>query len=73
MTKFRNKYRVEENRMRILNYSALGQYFITNNIQDHHWILGHVANPKMIYSEYGEIVKKEVGKIPDHFHISILS
>jgi len=52
--------------MRILNYSAPGSYFITNNIQDRHWILGHVANQKMVYSEYGEIVKKEVLKIPEY-------
>jgi REP element-mobilizing transposase RayT len=66
MTMFRNKYRVEGDRMRILNYSAPGQYFITNNIQNRHWILGHVVNQKMVYSEYGEIVKKEVLKIPEY-------
>ena len=66
MTKFRNRYRVEGNRMRILNYSAPGYYFIANNIQGRHWILGQASNQQMVYSEYGEIVKKEVLKIPEY-------
>ncbi len=64
MAKFRNRYRIEPNRLQYWDYSAPGQYFLTVCIENRECILGDVDNGKMILSSAGEIVKSEIEQIP---------
>lgn len=66
MTKYKNKYRIESNRWRCWDYSALAQYFLTICIQDREHILGKIADDKMILSPAGKIVQSEIENIPTY-------
>ena len=59
MTKFKNKYRIESNRMPGWDYSGNGFYFITIVTQKMECILGEIMNGKMILSDFGEIAQNE--------------
>jgi len=87
MTKFKNKYRIESNRMPGWDYSGNGIYFITIVTQKMECILGEIMNGKMILSDYGEIVKNEWHKsfeirqelildefmiMPNHLHAIVI-
>lgn len=59
MSKFRNKYRIESNRMPYWDYSCNGIYFITIVVQNRECILGKIENNKMLLSDFGKIVQTE--------------
>ena len=59
MAKFRNKYRIESNRMPGWDYSGNGSYFITMVIQNRESLLGKIENNEMILSDFGKIAKNE--------------
>ena len=71
MTKFKNRYRIESNRLQYWDYSASGRYFITICVENNECILGVIKNGEMIVSEYGEIVRKEILKM-NEYHIRAL-
>jgi hypothetical protein len=57
--KFRNKYRIQSNRMPGWDYSKNGIYFITLVVQNRECILGDIVDGKMILSDFGHIVENE--------------
>ena len=59
MAKFKNKYRIESNRLKNWDYSSKGKYFITLVTQHRVCYLGYVENKKMILSDFGRIVETE--------------
>lgn len=59
MAKFKNKYRIESNRLKGWNYANNGLYFITIVTQNRECNLGHIENNEMIKSKFGEIVNDE--------------
>jgi len=66
MEKFKGKYRIESNRAKFWDYSLPADYFITICISGRECILGEIIDGKMILSEYGEIVEREIKKIPEY-------
>jgi len=59
MVKFKNKYRIESNRMPGWDYSGNGFYFITMMIQSRECILGKIENNEMTLSDFGKIAEQE--------------
>jgi len=72
MEKYKNKYRIEPNRWKLWDYSSPANYFITICISERKCILGDVINGKLILSDYGNIVKNEIIKIPEYHKRIIL-
>ena len=87
MAKFKNKYRIESNRMPGWDYSGDGKYFITLVTQNRECNLGKIENNEMLFSDYGKIVKTEWQKsfeirnelfldefqiMPNHLHAIII-
>ena len=72
MEKFKNKYRIEPNRWKFWDYSSPANYFITICISERECILGDVIKGKMVLSDYGNIVKNELIKIPEYHKRIIL-
>jgi len=70
--KFKNKYRIESNRLKYWNYSAPGSYFLTVCVFGQACILGDVVRGKMKLSRYGEILKNEFPKIPEYHPRALL-
>jgi len=64
--KFKNKYRIESNRLQTWDYSSPGGYFLTVCINDRKEILGTVKNKQMILSDAGKIVADHLTKIPEY-------
>ncbi len=64
--KYKNKYRIESNRLQLWDYSSPGSYFITICIAERKCILGNVRDAKMELSELGRIVESEFLKIPEY-------
>ena len=60
-------------RLKDYDYSQPGYYFITICVKNRHEMLGSIAvgaaycRPNIILSNYGEIVKKWIDKIPDKY------
>lgn len=59
MSKFRNKYRIESNRMPGWDYSGSGYYFVTIVTQNRVCNLGKIKDSKMILSDFGKIIETE--------------
>lgn len=57
--KYKNKYRIESNRLKGWNYSNDGHYFITIVTQNRICNLGRVENGIVILSDFGKIVETE--------------
>jgi REP element-mobilizing transposase RayT len=87
MTLYRNKYRVELNRMPKWDYSGNGFYFITMVAAGRKCWFGDVKNNKMVYSDFGLIVIDEWNKsfsirkelfqdefqlMPNHLHAIVI-
>ena len=72
MGKFKSKYCIEPNRWKFWDYSSTANYFITICISERKCILGDVINKKMVLSDYGNIVKNEIEKIPEYHKRIIL-
>ena len=54
------------------DYSLRGLYFITSDIQNSEKILGEIKNGEIVLTEYGEIVKNELIKLPEYHKRIIL-
>jgi len=87
MSKYKNKYRIESNRMPGWDYSGNGMYFITIVTQNRECNLGEIENNKMILSDFGKIIETEWYKsfkirnelfldefiiMPNHLHAIII-
>ena len=70
--KFKNKYRIESNRLQTWDYSSPGGYFLTVCIDGRGEILGDVQNDKMILSDAGKIVTDHITEIPEYHQRVIL-
>jgi len=64
--KFKQKYRIESNRLKDWDYSV-GSYFVTICIKDRINYFGDVKNGEMELSQIGEIAKECWARIPAHF------
>ncbi len=71
--KFKNKYRIESNRLQTWDYSSPGGYFLTVCINNREEILGTVKNKQMIMSDAGKIVADHLTKIPEYHPRVILN
>jgi len=67
MDKFKNIYRIQSIRLKDWNYSWVGYYFITICTKNSEHYFGVVENDNMIVNEIGEIAKKYLTEIPNHF------
>ncbi len=67
MDKFKNIYRIQSIRLKNWNYSWVGYYFITICTKNSEHYFGVVENDTMIVNEIGEIAKKYLTEIPNHF------
>ncbi len=72
MSKYLGKYKNDSNRLRSWNYSSPGRYYITICTHNREHLFGQVENGNMILSEYGEIVRSEILKIPEYHKRAIL-
>ncbi|MDD4149341.1 MAG: hypothetical protein PHE33_04875 [Bacteroidales bacterium] len=68
----RNLHLNRSNRKVSHDYSLPGVYFITSDIQDSEKILGKIENARIVLTEYGEIVKNELIKLPEYHKRIIL-
>ncbi len=59
MEKYRNKYRIESNRLQGWNYANSGLYFITIVTTNRMCVFGNVENGEMRFSELGKIAYDE--------------
>ncbi|MBU7586616.1 MAG: transposase [Nostoc sp. TH1S01] len=66
MTLFKNKYRVESNRLANRDYSQNGWYFVTICTYERQWLFGDVVNSQVHLSEIGKIAAKFWAEIPQH-------
>ena len=87
MTKFKNKYRIESNRMPGWDYAGNGIYFITIIIQNKECLFGNIENSEMFLSDFGKIAEQEWHKsfeirkelildefviMPNHLHAIVI-
>ncbi len=70
--KFRNRYRIESNRLKGWDYSSRGAYFVTVCVKDKIECFGRIENGVMKYSKIGLIVQDLWLEIPNHFSNSEL-
>jgi putative transposase len=56
---YKNKYRVESIRLKNLDYSTSGFYFITICTKERECFFGEIVEGKMILSEPGKIIQNE--------------
>jgi len=83
MEKYKNKYRVESNRLKGYNYASEGVYFLTICVKNFLCEFGKIENDAMILNDFGKIVEAEWKKseiirkeiklgafcvMPNHFH-----
>jgi len=86
MSLFKNKYRVESNRLKNWDYSSEAIYFITLVAQNRECIFGAIADGKMILNDNGKIIETELLKsitirerwvfhnwviMPNHIHLLV--
>ncbi len=72
MQKHSGKYKNKPNRLQYWNYSVPGRYYITICIDNREHLFGQIKNGKMILSEYGNIVRTELLKMPEYHKRVIL-
>ncbi len=72
MSLYRNKYRVESNRLQFWDYSATGSYFLTVCVENRMQILGGIENGKMILSNAGNVVSAYLLELPTYHKRVIL-
>jgi len=65
MALFKNKYRIESNRLKNWDYSSTGFYFITICTKNMECFFGEIIGDKMKLSPIGEIVTSSWSKIPE--------
>lgn len=59
MSKFRDKYRIESNRLRGWDYSRGGVYYITIVTANQRCLFGDIVSDKIILNDFGTIVNDE--------------
>lgn len=59
MTLYKNKYRIESNRLSNWDYSSAGYYFITICTYNREALFGYVSDGMMVLNEYGNVVQDE--------------
>ncbi len=64
MALFRNKYRIESNRLKGWDYGQPATYYITICTQNRAFYFGDIVHGKMILSEIGKVVEQEWLKTP---------
>lgn len=84
---YKNKYRIESNRLKDWNYADFGCYYITLITHGRINYFGKIGNDKMIYNDIGNIVNEEIIKsfdirkelrlkeyviMPNHIHFLII-
>ncbi|NOY37277.1 MAG: transposase [Chlorobi bacterium] len=62
MEKFKDKFRIESNRMPGWDYSGNGIYFITLVTQDRVCLFGEIQKGNMVLSEFGKIAQEQWSK-----------
>lgn len=72
MTKFKNRYRIESNRLKGWDYGSNARYFITICCKDRAYFFGDITAGEMILSEIGEIADTYWQAVPNHFSNVIL-
>ena len=85
--KFKNKYRIQSNRLRGWDYAGNGYYFITIVTAGRKSLFGNIVNGKMILNDLGQIVYDEFFKsfelrkelflgefvlMPNHLHAIVI-
>ena len=55
--KFKGKYRIKSNRLKVWDYSRDAIYFITTVTKNRECNLGRIVNGEMILSDFGRILK----------------
>ena len=53
--KFKNKYRIQSNRLKNYDYSSEGAYFITICAKDRECLFGEIVEEKVVLNELGKI------------------
>lgn len=86
MSLFKNKYRIESNRLKNWNYASNGMYFITICCANRQCLFGEIQDNKMILNNNGIIVSDEINKsielrdkwifhnwiiMPNHIHLLV--
>lgn len=66
--KYKNKYRIESNRLKDYDYSGEGAYFITICSKDKSHVLGKVIKEEFIGNELAEISKQSWYDLPNHYN-----
>ncbi|MEJ2617490.1 MAG: hypothetical protein P8Z35_21230, partial [Ignavibacteriaceae bacterium] len=66
MKLFRNKYRVESQRLKYWNYSSPGWYYVTICTKNMKCWFGEIEDGKMVLNELGKIVEETWKNIPEH-------
>jgi len=64
MTLFKNKYRIESNRLQGFDYSKPGLYYVTIIAHDRAHLFGDILNREMQLNETGKIIQSEWLKSP---------
>lgn len=72
MTRFKNKYRVESNRLKNYNYSSDGLYFVTICTHNRQLLFGNISNDKMVLNKNGAIVDYCWFDLPNHYSNMVL-
>lgn len=64
---YKNKYRTDSIRLKGWDYTRNGMYFVTICTNYNGNIFGKIEKGKMVLNNLGEIAKKHLYEIPDHF------
>ncbi|OMQ08983.1 transposase [[Flexibacter] sp. ATCC 35103] len=86
MTLFKDKFKIDSNRLKNWDYSSAAIYFITLVTQNRECVFGSIKEDKMILNENGQIIENELLKsikirkswffhnwivMPNHIHLLI--
>lgn len=66
MSKFKNTYRVESERLPSWDYTWGGWYYVTFNVQNHNCVFGEVVDDHVEFSMLGKTADSFWKHIPDH-------
>ncbi|RJP69387.1 MAG: transposase [Ignavibacteriales bacterium] len=67
MSLYKNKFRIESNRLKEWDYSNPWWYYISINTKNHVNWFGEIKNDKVVLNEIGLIVKENLNSIHKHF------
>jgi len=65
---FKNKFRIPSNRLVNWDYSQSGHYFVTICVKNRESLFGEIRKRKLYLSNYGEIIKRCLIDLPNHFN-----